>query len=364
MSAPTHFYEAKAIGVIETKATAPVNDLGVLRQAESWGRAGRGVAVATVIETFGSAPRPVGSHLVVEESGLFCGSVSAGCVEGDVIAAALDAIADGAPRVLEFGVAEETAWRAGLSCGGRIAVHVESMGADRLELIARVIAECAARRACVMETPLAGGPARLLLSTEASLAALLRQGSALAVANGGRLFVNCYRPGPRLIIIGAVHVAQALGPMAAAAGFDVVVVDPRGAYAAEARFPCMRLDPRWPDEALPAIGLDAYTAVAVLSHDPKIDDPALRVALASDCFYVGALGSRATHARRVARLQASGVTSRALARLRAPIGLDISAVSPAEIAVAILAELILARGQKPLRSNSAQGAGALADACG
>lgn len=350
--------------MIETNATAPVDDLGILLQAEAWSRQGRGVAIATVVETFGSAPRPVGSHLVVEESGLFCGSVSAGCVEGDVISAALDAIADGAPRELEFGVADENAWRAGLSCGGRIAVHVERMSADRLALIARVNAECAARRACALETPLGGGVARLLLSTESALAERLRQGSGLVSRDGGRLFVNCYRPGPRLILIGAVHVAQALAPMAALAGFDVVVVDPRGAYAAEARFPDTRLDLRWPDEALPAIGLDAFTAVAVLTHDPKIDDPALRLALASDCFYVGALGSRTTHARRVARLKASGVNARMRARLRAPIGLDIAAVSPAEIAVSILAELILARGRKPLRSLSPRQSAALADACG
>jgi xanthine dehydrogenase accessory factor len=350
--------------VIETNATAPpVDDLGILLQAEAWSRQGRGVAIATVVETFGSAPRPVGSHLLVEESGLFCGSVSAGCVEGDVIAAALDAIADGAPRELEFGVADETAWRAGLSCGGRIAVHVERMSADRLALIARVNAECATRRACALETPLDGGAARLLLSNERALAERLRQGSGLVNRNGVRLFVNCYRPGPRLIMIGAVHVAQALAPMAALAGFDVVVVDPRGAYAAAARFPETRLDLRWPDEALPAIGLDAFTAVAVLTHDPKIDDPALRLALASDCFYAGALGSHATHMRRVARLKASGVNARMLARLRAPIGLDIAAVSPAEIAVSILAELIMARGRKPLRSRAPRTSAALADAC-
>ncbi|WP_442754753.1 XdhC family protein [Methylocystis sp. JAN1] len=349
--------------MIDTNATAPVDDLGILRQAERWARAGSGVAIATVVETFGSAPRPVGSHLIVAESGLFCGSVSAGCVEGEVITAALDVIADGAPRILEFGVADETAWRVGLSCGGRIVVHVGRVDPARLALIARVNAECAARRACALTTPLEGGAARLALSDDSGFADRFRDGSRLVVDCGERVFINCYRPGPRLVIVGAVHVAQALAPMAALAGFDAVVVDPRSAYAAEARFSGARLDSRWPDEALPAIGLDPFTAVAVLTHDPKIDDPALRLALASDCFYVGALGSRATHARRVERLRASGVTPRMLERLRAPIGVDIAAIGPAEIAVAILAELILARGQKPLRSLTPRAEPAFSGAC-
>jgi xanthine dehydrogenase accessory factor len=363
---------AKALRVTETNSVAPVNDSGILLQAEAWRRAGRGVAIATVVETFGSAPRPVGSHLVVDENGFFCGSVSAGCVEGEVITAALDAIEDGAPRFLEFGVADETAWRVGLSCGGRIAVHVERVDEDRLVLLSRVNAERAARRACALVTPLDGGAARLVLSGAATneppaLDRQLRNGkSGLVTHDRRRLFANCYRPGPRLVIVGAVHVAQALAPMATLSGFDVIVVDPRGVYAAQERFPDARLDTRWPDEALASIGLDAFTAVAVLTHDPKIDDPALRLALESDCFYVGALGSRATHARRVERLRASGVSSRLLERLRAPIGLDIAAVSPAEIAVSILAELILARGQKPLRSLPPQARPALAscDACG
>ncbi len=343
---------AEAVRVNETSLSAPVDDAGVLRQAESWRRMGRGVALATVVETFGSAPRPVGSHLAVDEAGAFCGSVSAGCVEGEVITAAQDAITDGAPRFLEFGVADEVAWRVGLSCGGRIAVHVERIDADRLVLLSALNREIAARRPCAIITPLDGGAAQLLRADDfatAPTALNLDDKSGLVLHDGRRLFVNHYRPGPRLLLIGAVHVAQALAAMATLAGFDVMIVDPRGAYASPERFPQARLDMRWPDEALPEIGLDAATAIAVLTHDPKIDDPALRLALASDCFYVGALGSRATHARRVERLKASGVTPFALERLHAPIGLDIAAISPAEIAVSILAEIILARGQKPLR---------------
>ncbi len=348
--------------MVPSKLFAPVDDAEILRQAESWRREGRGVAIATVVETFGSAPRPPGSLLAVEEAGLFCGSVSAGCVEGDVIAAALDCICDGAPRFLEFGVADETAWRAGLSCGGRIAVHVERLDDARRALLAAIDAELAARRPCALIMPLDGGAGQLLTAAEiasfaqeGALGQRLRDGASGPVdSQGGRLFVHFFRPGPRLLLVGAVHVAQALAPMAGIAGFGVTIIDPRVAYAAPERFPCARLDPRWPDDALPAIGLDAFTAVATLTHDTRIDDPALRLALASDCFYIGALGSRATHHRRLERLAASGVVPAALERLRAPIGLDIAAVSPAEIAVSILSELILARGQKPLRSLSAQ----------
>ncbi len=327
---------------------APLDDPGILRQAEIWRRAGRGVALATVVETFGSAPRPVGSHLVVDEAGVFFGSVSAGCVEGEVIMAAHDAIAAGAPRFLEFGGADDAVWRPGLSCGGRIAILVERIDATRLAVLSEVNAAIVARRPCATITPLGGGATRLVRADELALEGRSR----IILLEGRRSFVNCYQPGPRLLVVGAAHVAQALAPMATLGGFDVTIIDPREAYALAERFPQARLDTRWPDEALPAIGLDATTAVAVLTHDPKIDDLALRLALASDCFYVGALGSHATNARRVERLKALGVGPLALERLRAPIGLDIAAVSPAEIAASILAELILARRQKPLRRQS------------
>lgn len=321
----------------------------ILIQAERWRRSGAGVAIATVVETFGSAPRPLGAHLVVDETGRFFGSVSAGCVEGDVIAAALDVIVDGAPRLLEFGVADEVAWRAGLSCGGRIAVFVERLDEAGMELLAASNRLSAARRAHAIATPLEGGAARLVDGDDALAAHGGR--SSIVTHESGRWFVECRLPIPRLVIVGAVHVAQALAPMARIANFDVVVVDPRPAYATPDRFPDARLDPRWPDEALPDIGLDSATAVVVLTHDSKIDDPALKAALGADCFYIGALGSRATHARRVERLLAGGVTRETLARIHAPIGLDIGALSSADIAVSTLSEIILERRRKPLRDG-------------
>ncbi|WP_051133869.1 XdhC family protein [Methylocystis sp. ATCC 49242] len=313
-----------------------LSDAEILQQAAAWFREGRGVALATVIETWGSAPRAVGAHLVVDVQGAFLGSVSGGCVEGEVITAAIDAIESGAPRVLEFGVADETAWRAGLTCGGRVSIHVERIDAALAALIESVGEERAARRGCALVTPLAGGAHRLLRAEEDDAS----RASATEIRDGARVFVNRYAPGYRFVIVGAVHVAQALAPMASLAGFDVIVVDPRAAFATAERLPATRFLRQWPDAAFATLGLDAFTAVAVLTHDPKIDDLALTLALPSRCFYVGALGSRKSHARRVERLVAQGVAAKDLERLHAPIGLDIGAATPAEIAVAILGEAI------------------------
>jgi xanthine dehydrogenase accessory factor len=330
----------------------------ILRQAEAWGRLGRGVAIATVVETFGSAPRPVGSHLVVDEAGVFCGSVSGGCVEGEVVTAALDVIEDGSPRLLNFGVADEVAWRAGLPCGGGIGVYVQKLDTAWGQLLADMRAEYAARRACVLVTPLDGGEPWLLRASDANddaLATTLRAGqSSLIERQGRRIFAYFHSPPTRLVVVGAVHVAQALAAMARITGFEVVIIDPRAAFTSKERFPDVTLITQWPDDALPRLGLDGFTALAALSHDPKIDDAALRLALASDCFYVGALGSMTSQARRVERLEATGVRATALTRLRAPIGLDIGAVSPAEIAISVMAEIVLTRRQKPLRAETAR----------
>ena len=338
----------------------PTDEAEILRQAELWGELERGVAVATVVQTFGSAPRPPGSHLVVEESGLFFGSASGGCVEGDVITAALDVIEDGAPRLLNFGGADEVAWRPGLPCGGGIGVHVQKLDLALVKLLADMRGEYAARRACGLVTPLDGGApwlSRMSDAVDDISASTLRAGRSALVEHRGRpMFVYVHRPPTRLVIVGAVHAAQALAAIARVAGFEVVVIDPRAAFATSERFPDTVLIPRWPDEALPALELDAFTALAVLSHDPKIDDPALRIALASNCFYVGALGSAASQVRRVERLKARGVTADALARLRAPIGLDIGAVSPTEIAVAVMGEIVLTQRRKPLRAETSRAA--------
>jgi xanthine dehydrogenase accessory factor len=219
----------------------------------------------------------------------------------------------------------------------------------RLDLLAALNTERAARRAAVVVTELAGGQQRLVRESEidkdplaADLRAQLRNGRSGVIAQGdGQFFLEVHMPPPRIVITGAVHVSQALAPMAKLLGYDVTIVDPRTAFATLERFPDVPLLAEWPDTALPKVGLDNWTAFVALTHDPKIDEPALEAALKSQCFYVGALGSKKTHARRVESLKKRGMSEQMLARIHAPIGLSIGASSPAEIALAILAEITM-----------------------
>jgi xanthine dehydrogenase accessory factor len=217
----------------------------------------------------------------------------------------------------------------------------------KLDVLAALNAERAARRAAVVVTDVASGAQRLLRAKDVPADPLkdllqerLRSGkSGMAETPEGRLFLTVHVPPPRLIAIGAVHISQALAPIARLLGYDVTIVDPRTAFATPERFPDVPLIAEWPDTALPPLGVDRYTAFVALTHDPKVDDPALLHALERDCFYIGALGSKKTHARRVERLKAQGASDADLARIHAPIGLKIGAVSPPEIAVAIMGEV-------------------------
>ncbi len=300
-----------------------------------WARAGKSGALATVIATWGSAPQPLGSQLAVDEDGHFAGSVSGGCVEGAVITEALTVMQTGTARVLEFGVADETAWKVGLACGGRIRILVQKMTPELVTILTEVEQALARRQAVALVTDLASGQSRLVT------AGAEVQGSSRLTEDGAQ-FIAVHAPQPRLIITGAVHIAQHLATLARMTGFAVAVIDPRGAFATAARFPADELHEAWPDEVVPKLGLDGRTALAALTHDPKIDDPALLAALASPAFYVGALGSRKTHGQRLARLEQRGLDGAALARIRAPIGLPIGAEGAAEIALSIMAEIIAA----------------------
>ena len=310
---------------------------GVLDQAAEWQKAGRSVAMATVIETWGSAPQPVGSQLAADLNGNFIGSVSGGCVEGAVITEAAGVIGSGVPKVLEFGVADETAWRVGLACGGRIRILVEPLGQiDELMALRR------GREAVAVVTELASGRQILVRRADASPEledAFRFDQSRVQAGPAGEVFVHIHNPPLKLVITGAVHIAQSLVPMALAAGYDIAVVDPRGAFATAERFPGVALYDEWPDEFMGGHGLDARTAVLALTHDPKIDDPALRAALKSEAFYIGALGSKKTSASRRERLMALGFSEADLARIHGPVGLNIGAKGAAEIAVSILAEM-------------------------
>ncbi|PWE31991.1 XdhC/CoxI family protein [Maritimibacter sp. 55A14] len=311
--------------------------------ALDWHRAGRGAALATVVQTWGSAPRPVGSQLAISAAGEIAGSVSGGCVEGAVVVEALEALEDGTPRMLEFGVSDDEAFAVGLACGGTIRVMVEPVGGAQglpEAMLADLVAARADRRAVACLVKPDSWERRLTDAADAELGETIAARMA-ADRSGfeGDWFVGIHNPPLRMVVVGAVHIAQPLMQMARLAGYDATLVDPRESFATEARFPGERLVDDWPDAALRDHGLDSRTAVVTLTHDPKLDDPAIAEALGSDVFYLGCLGSTRTHARRIARLEEAGFTPDQIARIHAPVGLDIGSRAPAEIAIAIMAEI-------------------------
>jgi xanthine dehydrogenase accessory factor len=309
----------------------------ILALAAEWADRDGEAALATVIETWGSAPRPAGSLMAVSKAGDFAGSVSGGCVEGAVIQAAREASDEGRHRIVEFGVADADAWAVGLACGGRIRILVEPVKNGRA--LADIRLAIAAKHPTVLATNLATGERHLRDAVEdAAVAQALATDRAILV-DEGRLFLNPFNPPQRLIVVGAVHIAEPLARMAALAGYAVTIIDPRRAFARAERFPDVTLVVDWPDEALPRLGLDTRCAVVTLTHDPKIDDAALAVALRSPAFYVGALGSTRTQAARRERLHLLGFDDDTVARIHGPVGLNIGARSPAEIAVSILAQM-------------------------
>jgi xanthine dehydrogenase accessory factor len=322
------------------------------KDLERWHERGEKVAVATVVATRRSAPRPIGSKLAVSESGELAGSVSGGCVEGDVFGEAREVLAGSAPKLLEYGISDELAFSVGLPCGGDIEVFVAeedpAISARLLEAIERgerATHVVAIRGARVGEQ------------------ALLVEGGngvgdpSLAELPEDELFLQRFGPPPRLVVIGAVDTAEALCAVAKLIGWRTAVVDARAKFATPERLPSadeLVLD--WPEEAFAQLGLDRDDAVVVLTHDEKFDQPALRGALASEAFYVGALGSRRTQTKRLEALRESGVEERELDRIAGPCGLDIGAESPAETALSILAEIMAAR--------AGRGGGSLRDAKG
>ncbi|WP_122075104.1 XdhC family protein [Pseudophaeobacter sp. EL27] len=304
--------------------------------ALGWHQAGHGAALATVVQTWGSAPRRVGAQLVVSGDGRLEGSVSGGCVEGAVVMEAQEALADGKHRVLEYGVSDGDAFAVGLACGGTIRILVEPVGGSLpVSVLRDLVAAQQSREQLTYEVNLTTGKGALLRDHYPDRMRLDRSG----VEEDGETFVAVHNPSLRLVVVGAVHIAQALVPMAQLAGYDPAVIDPRAAFASPERFPGVTLLDDWPDEAVATLGLDARTALVLLTHDPKLDDPALEAGLRENCFYIGALGSKRTHAARIARMLAAGFTEQDLGRIHGPVGLDIGAAGPAEIAIAILAEM-------------------------
>ena len=345
----------------------------ILDSLETWLQRNERIAVATVVDTWGSAPRPIGSKMATTLSGGISGSVSAGCVENAVLEESKAVIKSGKPRLLSFGVADDQAFEVGLACGGTIKVFVEPF--EALQGTYGVIKQHIAAREPMAVLSVVEGPDEwinrklIVLTDERSegdliLPEALRDravalalerlaqgvGGIEALDEGITLFVDVYPPVPRLIIVGAVHIADPLVTMANQAGFDTIIVDPRGAFNTRERFPhATALIKEWPQKALASMSLDHWAYVVVLTHDPKLDDPALQVALTSDARYVGALGSRRTNALRIERLRRAGLTEDQLARLHAPVGLDLGGRSPAEIALSIMAEIVRVKNGLPSR---------------
>lgn len=304
--------------------TGSANHDRILAAALDW--AGAPMAIATVVETWKSAPCPTGTHMLVHADGRFVGSVSGGCVEADVLERAQMVLA-GAPAVLRrYGVADDAAWDVGLPCGGDIQVLVQPVSADGFpeSLFADIVRARSSGATLSVVTNLATG--RSVASQDAQ----------------GDGFINVYYPPRRLLIVGAVEIAAALSAIAVSQGINVTLCDPRGRFLTADRFPGVRLDDRWPDEAVKAFAPDSRSAIVTLSHDPKIDDPALIAALASPAAYVAALGSSRSHQARLSRLSAAGVSAEQSARIEGPAGVAINAISAPEIALSIAGGMICA----------------------
>ena len=341
--------------------------IDLLPQIEAWFASGEQVAVATVIRVLGSAPRPVGARLIVSSRGRMAGSVSGGCVETAVYEEMRNVLDGGPPRQLHFGITDDMIWDVGLACGGTIDLFVQ-----RLEpALAAALREAVARREPVaLATVVTGDAAGATLLVAAGgvlfgpdeprpelvpaaavarelLAARGGQGSVQELAPGVDLFVEPFLPPPVLVLVGGVHVAIPLTRFAKELGFRVVVVDPRAKFANRERFPeADEVWVEWPDEALAHLVVDGNTYLVLLTHDPKIDEPTLAAALQTEAAYIGAIGSRKTHADRFERMARWGVSAEQLRRVYSPIGLDLGGHTPQETALSIIAEVVAVKNSR------------------
>lgn len=335
----------------------------ILPDLDRWHADQEPIALATVIQTWGSAPRRAGAKMALSPGGKIAGSVSGGCVEGAVYEAGVEVLRTNRPQLLHFGVADETAWDVGLACGGSIDIFVKPLDAEFFAALRSVLRE---EQPAVLVT-VVRGPEKLLgrellmreggkvigsLNDKLDPDALELARETLAKGESRRvtlaedieIFIEAILPPPTLVAVGAVHITIALMTLAKTLGYRTVVVDPRSAFGSEERFPNVdRLIPLWPEEAFRQIPITRSTAIAMLTHDPKLDDPALKIALSSQAFYVGALGSKTTQAKRRERLLEEGLTEAQLNRLHGPIGLDIGAGTPEEIAMSIMAQIVAER---------------------
>ena len=309
----------------------------LIQVASQWHEKGIGVAIATVVETWGSAPRRVGSQLIVSSDGHMEGSVSGGCVEGAVVLEASEALKDGKTRLLEYGVSDDDAFAVGLACGGKMKVFVEPVGKQMPQKLLKELVDAIAKHETVIyEINIKTLQRRLVYNDYEDRIRRDRSG----FKEDQITFLNVYSPKLKIDIVGAVHIAQALVPIAEIAGFSPRIIDPRESFANRERFGGIEISNDFPDVALTKTKPNYRTAVILLTHDPKLDDPALHIALQSEAFYIGALGSKKTHQKRINRLRQAGFAEKQIDRIHGPIGLNIGASSPEEIAISILSEVI------------------------
>ncbi len=338
---------------------------------ENFLKKGKKFAVATVIQTWGSAPRPIGSAMIVSEDLEMAGSVSGGCVEGAILRAVPEVLKTNKPKRLGFGVTDEEAWAVGLSCGGQIQVFIEPFLANNdskmwsilrgglLEnkgaVLLTKLNEEGSEHILVIPDDIDGvtsshpvnGALQDFLLHNALRAYKERKTQTLETSDGSTWFLQVFAPKAKLVIIGAAHITVDLVHLGQYFGFETIVIDPRGIFAEKTQFPTPpdQLFVDWPAEILPDLTLDAYTFAVLLTHDPKIDDQALHILLKSNVAYIGALGSKKTHEKRVKRLKESGFSDEEIGKIHAPIGVNIAAKSAREIALSIVAELIKIKNQ-------------------
>ncbi len=301
-----------------------------------WLKEKRKVALATVISTWGSAPRPVGGQMAIDSNGEIIGSVSGGCIEGSVINEGINSINDGKLRIKDYGISNDMAWEVGLACGGELKILIQPLNLED-EMIYSIVENIKNRE-----------PTKLIINCLTGSRhidnSMINQVSTYDKTK--EEFIHVIDPKPRLFIVGAVHIAQALISLAKIADFEIILIDPRDHFATEDRFPNCKIINEWPDTALSNFIFDEATHLVTLTHDPKIDDPALIYALKKDMGYIGSLGSKKTHNKRCERLIDIGFCQSDLSKIHGPIGLNIKAKTPAEIAVSIMAEIINFRRSK------------------
>ena len=335
----------------------------ILEDVTRWSEQGKDIALATVVQTWGSSPRQEGAKMAISEAGEIAGSVSGGCVESAVAETGLQVLKSGSPQLVHFGVADETAWSVGLACGGSLDVFVERLEPEQFQFLKTLlIREEPAASVTIVSGPESTLGRKLTLNmsdpsaryggldsdSDEQTVELALQVTEPSLQNlepeGVQAFVDLMPPPPTLIVVGGNQIAITLSRLAKTMDMRTVIVDPRRAFATEERFPEVdQLIQTWPTEAFAKVPLTATTAVVMLTHDPKIDEPALELALTSPAFYIGALGSKRTQAKRRERLTELGLSEADLDRLHGPVGLELGADTPDEIALSIMAEIVASR---------------------